>query len=88
LVKEGNSTLPGPEWHRLDDDVIKAIEEALQVDVPVDSKLLYRDSSPRFTREHTKEDNGGGGSVDYDDPVSKGLHCCCIMCFQFLNRQT
>ena len=47
----GDDTLPGEDWQNLDDDIIKAIEEALEIDVPVDSKLLYRDSSPRFSRD-------------------------------------
>ncbi|TRY76401.1 hypothetical protein TCAL_05339 [Tigriopus californicus] len=44
-------TTPGDIWgSSLDDQIIKAIEEVLHIDVPVDSKQLYRDSSPRFTR--------------------------------------
>ncbi len=52
-------TLPGAEWESLDDDIIRSIEEILEVDIPVDSKLLYRDSSPRFTRDHLGQRDGG-----------------------------
>ena len=34
----------------LDDMIIKSIEEALDIDVPVDAKLRHRDSSPRPSR--------------------------------------
>ncbi len=35
----------------LDDLIIKAVEEALKIDVPVDSKLRHRDASPRPSRD-------------------------------------
>ncbi len=34
----------------LDSSILRSIEEVLHIDIPVDSRLLYRESSPRFTR--------------------------------------
>ena len=41
-------------WDDLDDDIITAIERVLAIDIPVDSKLLYRNPSPRVTRKSPK----------------------------------
>ena len=41
-------------WDDLDDDIITAIERVLTIDIPVDSKLLYRNPSPRVTRKSPK----------------------------------
>lgn len=60
-------TTPGDTWGSLDDQIIKAIEEVLHIDVPVDSKQLYRDSSPRFTRTNYGSSNQNRGQERNDD---------------------
>ena len=60
------SSLPGEEWDELDNQIIKAIEEVLDVDIPVDSKLLYRDSSPRYTRNGLSDPDYGSLRRDFE----------------------
>jgi hypothetical protein len=53
----------------LDNTIIKAIEEALEIDVPVDSQLRHRDASPRPNRDH----HPGDHQYDLDDMIIKAI---------------
>lgn len=50
-------------WDDLDDDIITAIERVLAIDIPVDSKLLYRNPSPRVTRKSPKFPGGSDNEI-------------------------
>ena len=57
-------------WDDLDDDIITAIESVLTIDIPVDSKLLYRNPSPRVTRKSPRfPGSKAGNEIDEEHKV-------------------
>ena len=49
IVPAAVSEKESSSWRELDDDIVRSIEEVLRVDIPVDSKLLYRVSQQTCT---------------------------------------
>eukprot|EP00095_Tigriopus_kingsejongensis_P006792 snap_masked-scaffold608_size125128-processed-gene-0.5 protein:Tk06792 transcript:snap_masked-scaffold608_size125128-processed-gene-0.5-mRNA-1 annotation:"GK10226" len=82
LVSDPEDEAPRSGWVDLDSNIIKSIEEVLHIDIPLDSKLLYRDSSPRFTRTHrdgqTTNQNRNGNDHEVIHASAQAKHILTI----------